>query len=80
MRIRPVEVHGHPPTIDDECVREQQGDRARQQPVLHRADPVVEPRHVVVGEDRDRLLQDDRAAVERRIDEVDRASGDRDAM
>ena len=35
---------------------------------------------VVAGEDRNRLLGHDRAAVERGVDEVDRRARDRDAV
>ena len=35
---------------------------------------------VVAGEDRNRLLSDDRAAVERGIDDMDRYARDRDAV
>ena len=41
-RVRAGEVHGHAPAVDDQRVGQQQRDRARQQPVLDRADPVVE--------------------------------------
>ena len=54
--------------------------RPRQQLVLGRPDPFVERRLVVAGQDRDRLLGHDRPAVERVVDEVDRAAGDRDAV
>ena len=54
---------------------EQQRHGARQEPVLDRVDPRVEARLVVVGQDRHRLLGDDRAAVERGVDEVDGGAG-----
>ena len=47
----------------------------RQEPVLDGLDPRLEARLVVAGQDRDRLLGDDRAAVERRVDEVDGRPG-----
>ena len=58
---------------------EEQRDDPRQQPMLDGLDPLVERRLVVAGQDRDRLLGDDRAAVERLVDEVDGRAGDRDA-
>ena len=48
--------------------------------MLDGPDPVVEARHVVVGQDGDGLLRDDRPAVERGVHEVDRAAGDGDAV
>ena len=65
----------HAPAIDDQRVGQEQRDGPRQQPVLDGADPVVEGRHVVAGQDRHGLLRDDRPTVERRVDEVDRAAG-----
>ena len=59
---------------------QQQRHRPGQQPVLDRLDPLVQGRLVVVREDRDRLLGHDRAAVERRVDEVDRHAGHRPAV
>ena len=67
-------VTRRPPDAPDRACQEQR-DRPRQQPVLDRPDPVVERRRIVAGQDRDRLLRHDRAAVERRVDEMDRAAG-----
>ena len=39
--------------------------------MLDRADPVVKALHVVAGNHGDRLLEEDRPAIERRIDEMD---------
>ena len=74
-RVRAGEVHGHVPAVDDQRIGQEQRDGPRQQPVLDGPDPVVEARHVVAGQDGDGLLRDDRPAVERRVDEVDRAAG-----
>ena len=60
--------------------RRRHGPPPGQEPVLDRLDPLVERRLVVAGQDRDRLLGDDRAAVERLVDEVDRAAGHPDAV
>ena len=59
---------------------EQQRNRPRQQAVLRRSNPVVQARFVVVRGDRDGLLEHDRAAVQRRVHEVDRAARDADAV
>ena len=66
----PVRAHG-------ERTGSQQRDRTRQEAVLDGADPLVKRRLVIVGQDRDRLLGDDRAAIERLVHEVDRRAGDR---
>ena len=58
---------------------EEQRDRPRQQAMLDRLDPLVERRLVVGGEDLDGLLEHDRAAVERLVDEVDGRAGHADA-
>ena len=79
-RVRAVEVDGHRAAVRRQGAGQQERDRARQEPVLDRADPVVEGGDVVAGQDRDGLLGDDRAAVERRVDEMDRAPGDGHAV
>ena len=79
-RVRAGEVHRHAAAVDDQRVGQEKGHGARQQPVLHGPDPVMEARRVVAGQDLDGLLRDDRAAVERRVDEVDRAAGHGRAM
>ena len=55
-------------------IREQQRDHPRQQPVLHGLDPPPQRRFVVAGQDRHRLLDDDRTAIQRLVDQVDRAA------
>ena len=59
--------------------RQQRRDDRRQELVLGGVDPRQERRLIVAGEDRNRLLGHDRAAVERRVDEVDGDAGQRDA-
>ena len=54
-------------------------DGPRQEPVLDRVEALEQRLLGVVAEDRDRLGQHDRAAVERRVDEVDRDAGHRHA-
>ena len=66
-----------PARVDRQRPGRQQGDGARQQPVLDRLDPLVQARDVVAAQDRDRLLDDDRAAVERGVHEVDGRARDR---
>ena len=44
--------------------------------MLDRADPVVEGRLVVVGNDENGFLEDDRSAIERLVDEMNRRSTD----
>ena len=79
-RVRPIEVKRHVAPVDGEGFGEQQGDRPRQQTVLDGADPVVEGRDVVAGQDRHGLLDDDRAAVEGLVHEMDGAAGDGHAV
>ena len=50
-------------------------DRPWQEPVLDGMDPRREAGLVVAGEHRDGLLEEDRSAVERLVDEVDRDAG-----
>ncbi len=78
-RVGTIDIEDDPAPVrrDRERAGEQQPDRARQEPMLDRADPVVEGLGVVAGQDRDGLLGDDRSAIERRVDEMDRAAGDR---
>ncbi len=59
---------------------DEQGHGPRQEAMLDGQDPVVEDGFVVAGQDRDRLLGDDRPGVQRGIDEMDRGSGDPDPM
>ncbi len=70
-----LEVDPDTPTagLDRERASQQESDGPRQQAVLDAADPIVEGADVVVGQDRDRVLGHDRPAVERLVDEVDRA-------
>ncbi len=58
---------------------DERGDGRGQEPVLDGVEAHQQRRLVVVGQDRDGLLGDDRAAVERRVDEVDGHAGHGDA-
>ena len=80
--LGPGDVDRHPPTPrrDRDGAGEDERDRAWQQAVLHRSDPVVQRLDVIAGQDRHRLLGKDRPAVERLIDEMDGAPGDRHAV
>ena len=66
--------------FDRQRAGQQQGDRSRQQAVLDRADPIVEGLRVVVREDRNGLLGDDRTTVQRGVDKVDGTAGQADPM
>ena len=72
-----IEPHGSAVRLDRQRPGQQQRHGPRQQPVLDGPDPRVERRRVVAGQHADRFLGDDRPAVERRVDEMDRAAGDR---
>ncbi len=60
-----------PARVDRQRTSRQEGDGAGQQAMLDRLDPLMQARDVVTAQDRDRLLDDDRAAVERGVHEVD---------
>ena len=80
--IRQVEVDGDlaTPGIHGDRVGRDESDDVREQPVFHGLDAVTQARLVVLGQDRDTLLRDDRAAVERCIDDVDRHARQTHAM
>ena len=66
--------------LDPDRARGEERDRPWQQAVLDRVDPRGEAGLIVAGNDRDRLLDQDRPAVERLVDEMDRDTGHRDAV
>ena len=74
-RLGASRVHPDPAFVDPDRAGGQQRDGPRQQPVLDRVDPRREAVGVVAREHRDRLLEQDRTAVERLVDEVDRHAG-----
>ena len=76
---RPVSTWARRPSITTAPEAEER-DRPRQEPVLDGVDPRREAGLVVAGEHRDRLLEQDRSAVERLVDEVDRDAGHRRAV
>ena len=80
--IGALEIDRHVPAIggDAQGAGQQQAHGPRQEPVLHRPDPLMKGCPVVAREDRYRLLGHDRAAVERGVDEVDRHARDRDGV
>ena len=69
-------VDRHPPAVDPQRTRQQQPDGPRQEPVLDGVEALEERLLGVAGQDRDRLRDDDRAAVEGCVDKVDRDAGD----
>ena len=75
--VRLCDVQIDPPSIggDAQDAGQQGRHRARVEAMFDRLDPGVEHRDIVAGQDLDCLLGDDRAAVQRRIDEMDRATG-----
>ena len=78
-RLRSVDVEADGPLTvrrRGDSARQQERHRAGQQPMLDRLDPLVERGLVVVRQDLDRLLGDDRAPVERRVDQVDGRAAD----
>ncbi len=77
--LRGVDANGSTVGLDRERAGQEQADGARQQPVLDRVDALEERFFGVAGQDRDGLLGDDRAAVERVVDEVDRNARDLDS-
>ena len=78
-RRRAVRINPHHAGVHREGAADQQPDGAWEEPVLDRVEPLLEGRLVVVGSHLDRLGQDDRAPVERRVHEVDRHPGHRRA-
>jgi len=67
-------------TVDHRRAGEKPGDHPWQEPVLDRPDPLVQRGLVVFAGDCDGLLRHDRPAVQRGIDDVDRAAGDARAV
>ncbi len=65
---------------DPNGARHEQADDARKQAMLDGLDARPQARFVVAGQDRHRLLGEDRATVERGVDEVDRDAGHDHAM
>ena len=78
-RRRPGRVDRDPPPVHPERTAEQERNRARQEPVLDRVEPLQERGLVIAGKHRDCLGKDDRAAIERRVDEVHSHAGHRSA-
>ncbi len=81
-RIGALGVEPDRPAIGGDGQRTGQQARhgSRQQTVLDGPDAVLDAGDVVAGHDRDRLLGDDRTAVEGFVDEVDRAARDGHAV
>ena len=72
-------VDRDPPPVHVERTAEEERHRVREDPVLHRVEPLEERGLVVAGPDVDRLRQHDRAPVERRVDQVHGHAGHRGA-
>ena len=75
-----VGVEAHPTAVDAERPGHELRHDPRQQLVLGGPDAFMEGGLVIARQDRHRHLGHDRPAIERVVDEVDRAAGDRDTV
>ena len=82
LRLGPSDIDRDPARVrrDGQRTGERQRHGPREESMLHRPDAVMERGLVVAGHDRHGLLGDDRAAVERGVDEMDRGAADRDPV
>ena len=71
-------IERHPATVAAERAGQERRDRSGEQPMLDRVEPGGERGLVIGRQDRHRLLGDDRTAIQRLVDQVDRDARDRD--